>query len=116
MEKAFGNAAVAMFAAMSDIKKIKARVTKEIKVKADNKESLLYEFLEELLFLLDTECFFLKKVEKIKIKDLELTATVVGDNKLKDYDIHCYAKAVTYNEMFVRKGKEEFTVQVVCDL
>jgi len=66
LEEAFENSALAMFNVMYD-EKVKAVKKKKIKVKGKDKESLLYNFLEELLFLLDSENFFLSRISKITI-------------------------------------------------
>ncbi len=120
LDEAFSNAALAMFSVMFETDKIKPKVTKTIEVKASNKESLLYNFLEELLFYLDSETFFLHKVTTLKISkhngDLILFSEVIGDTDLSKYEIHSEVKAVTYNEMFVKQEKDKFVVQVVVDL
>jgi SHS2 domain-containing protein len=115
-EELFGNSALAMFSAMSD-KKIKPRIKKQIKVKGKDLESLLYLFLEELIFLLDSENFFLCRARKIKIdeKNFILEAEVLGDDSGK-YEIKIDVKAVTYNEMFVKKIGNKWAAQVVLDV
>jgi SHS2 domain-containing protein len=118
LEKAFANSALAMFAAMHDgeVKKVK-----KIKIKTNGKdlESLLYNFLEELLIVFDTEGFFLGKVKSLKISKKEgkfrLEAEVIGD-KADKYEIHIDIKAITYNDMFIEKGKEKWICQVVIDV
>tara|TARA_Y100000034_G_C6900395_1_gene416250 strand:- start:1867 stop:2265 length:399 start_codon:yes stop_codon:yes gene_type:complete len=110
--EAFSNAAYAMINVISE-DKIKDRVTKKIKVKGIDKKSLLYSFLEEILFLLNTEDFILSEVKEIKIKDKELIATFTGD-KLTGYNLGLDIKAVTYNDMFIKENP--FVVQVVLDI
>ncbi len=123
LEEAFKNSAIAMFYSMYDgnIKK-----SKEVSISVEGKdfENLLYNFLEEFLFLLDTEGFFLADVADIKIEDctnnngkLKLKAIAVGDDA-KNYHIHTHVKAVTYNEMFVGfdKEKDQWVAQVVLDV
>lgn len=116
LEKAFENSALAMFNAMSN-DKIKPKIKKKIKVNGDDLENLLYAFLEQMLFLLDSENFFLSKVGKIKIneKKLVLEAEVSGDDAEK-YEMKIDVKAVTYNEMFVKKIKNNWVCQVVLDV
>ncbi len=114
LEELFKNSALAMFSSMHD-GKIKPIIKKKIKVKGKDKESLLYNFLEELLFLFDSEEFFPAKINKIKIKKLILEAEIFGDNA-KNYEIHLDVKAVTYNQMFVRKDKGKWVAQVVVDV
>lgn len=111
LEESFSNAALAVTNIISE-DKIKEKITKKIKVRGVDKKSLLYSFLEELLFLLNTEDFILSKVKEIKIGK-ELTATLIGDDT-KDYKLHTDIKAVTYNEMFIKE--KPYIVQVVLDI
>ena len=130
IEEVFENSALAMFNSMYG-GKVKEKKNFKINVKGKDFESLLYNFLEELLFLLDSENFFLSKIKNIKIeemhhrvypkalnigaKNLKLGAEVLGDDA-KDYKIHLDVKAVTYNEMFVRQENKKWVVQVVLDV
>ncbi len=66
LEEAFENAALAMFNVMYD-GKVAGKIKKKIKVSGKDRESLLYNFLEELLFLLDSENFFLARISKLTI-------------------------------------------------
>jgi len=116
LEDAFGNAALAMFSVMTEPEKVERKIKREIKAKGDDEKSLLYDFLEQLLILLETEGFLLNHVEKIKIVDGELTAVAVGDKISEKYDVHGEVKAVTYNEMDIKREKHYFMVQVVVDL
>lgn len=115
LNEVFENSALAMFKSMSD-EKIKSKNKRIIKVKGNDIESLLYNFLEEFLFLLDTKNFFLSKV-KVKTDGKKLIAEIFGDN-VKNYKIHLDVKAVTYNEMFVKfnKKKKIWISQVVLDV
>lgn len=138
VEEVFENSALAMFSAMHE-GKVKETKKKMIEVKGDDLENLLYNFLEELLFLFDSEGFFLGKVDDLKIsKDtvskkqsgrekknkfktkeggLKLNTEVIGD-KAENYSFNIDVKAVTYNEMFVKfdDKKKKWTAQVVIDV
>lgn len=116
IEEVFENCALAMFNSMYD-GKVKEKKNFKINVKGKDFESLLYNFLEELLFLFDSENFFMSKIKSIKIdkKNFELRGEVIGDDA-KDYEIHIDIKAITYNEMFVKKEKNKWIVQVVLDV
>ena len=119
MEEAFSNAALAMFSIITDIKKIKKALKNEIKAEGSDLKSLLYNFLEELLFLIDTENFLLSSIKEISIKEInkkfKLNAVAVGD-KADNYETHGDIKAVTYNEMEIEEKKDKAMVQVVLDL
>ena len=114
LEEVFANSALAMFNSMFNRK---VKKTEKFNVEAEGKdnESLLYNFLEELIILFDENQFFLSGVEKIKIKDGKLQAKVVGD-KAENYKISLDVKAITYNEMFVKKIKDKWVSQVVLDV
>lgn len=113
LEESFENSALAMFNVMYN-RKVKPKVKKHIKISGKDRESLLYNFLEELLFLLDTKNFFLSKI-KVKIKDLKLEADIQGDS-VKNYKPNIDVKAVTYNDMFIKKQKDKYIIQVVVDV
>lgn len=115
LNRAFENSALAMFNCMYSGKVIK-KIKKKIMVKGTDPESLLYNFLEELLFLLDSGCFFLSSCKvKIDKKKLELNAELFGD-KAKNYPVELDVKAVTYNSMFIKKQGKSYICQVVLDV
>ncbi|MDA3836553.1 MAG: archease [Nanoarchaeota archaeon] len=81
-------------------------------------ESLLYNFLEELLVLFDSEHFLLSSVEEISIDEIgfKLHARVLGD-LAGEYDLHSHVKAITYNDMFVRKEADgKWVCQITLDV
>ena len=114
IEEAFSSSALAMFNAMYDGK---VKKTQKFKINATGKdfENLLYNFLEELLILFDSKGFFLSEIKTLKIKNKKLTAEVLG-GYAEDYKIHLDVKAITYNEMFIKKEKTKWIAQVVLDV
>lgn len=115
--EAFENSSLAMFNVMYS-GRVSKKIKKNIHVSGKDYESLLYNFLEQLLFLIDTENFFLSSC-KVKIKEnergKELEAELIGDN-VKNYETNIDVKAVTYNDMFVRQAKGKWVCQVVIDV
>jgi len=87
---------------MIDPERVKPKITKKIFAQGEDKKSLLYNFLEQFLILLDTENFILHKVKKIKIIENKLTAEVIGDFITEKYELKSDVKAVTYNEMEIK--------------
>ncbi len=115
LEESFSNAALAMFSIMTDVKKIKPKIKKEFNIKGIDQKQLLYKFLEEFLFLIDAEFLLLSKIAKININENELNAVVYFDKSDK-YKTHGDVKAVTYQQMEIKKEKDKFIVQVVVDV
>lgn len=121
LEKAFENSAYALKETMFGKLKVKSKIRKTFSIEAPTKnlegvdyEKILYSFLEQFLFYLDAEDFIFSKV-KVSLKSGSLTAEVWGD-KTSRYKFTNDVKAVTYNQMFVRKEKGKFIVQVVLDV
>jgi len=121
LEEAFGNAALAMLNLMCDAKKARGKTSKKINAKGKDKEALLYSFLEEILFLLDSNNFLTCKVKSIKIKEIKksysLEAELLGDNA-SSCKFFGEVKAITYNSMFIKEDKKtkKFIIQAVVDL
>jgi SHS2 domain-containing protein len=116
MEEAFSNAALAMFSVITDHEKVKTKSEERVEVDGSDRQSLLYNFLEELLFLLDTKGFLLHEVRELKIMGHKLRAVLAGDTETGKYEIDGDVKAVTYNQMEISEEKGKCMVQVVVDI
>lgn len=128
LEEAFQNAAYALTDVMTDHLKVKPNTEKTIKIESESEESLLYDFLEQFLILLDSKSFLLHKIKDLKIteqkkiteqnktKKLKLTAKLLGDTHPENYEIITSIKAITYQEMFIKKEAGKVTIQVVPDI
>ena len=76
--------------------------------------SLLYDFLERLIILIDSENFIGKKINNIKIdknNEYYLEVEIWGDD-LSKYDTHGDIKAVTYSDMEIIE-KEGYAIVVL---
>ena len=116
LEETFSNASLAMMNVMVDTSQIKREKTREIEASGDDLKSLLQNFLEQFLIVMDSENVFLAFVEQINISsskdEYSLKAKVSGD-EIENYEtIGPQVKAVTYNDMIV----EEKMAQVVVDI
>jgi len=138
LEEAFGNAALACASLMWDWAAVERRVECPVEARGRDLEQLLYRFLEEILYLLDTRNFLLGGVEALRVVEEEvsaedlpgdgpaeeaetppayrLTARFVGDDDPSRYEFHGDVKAITYNEMKVERGCDGWTVQAVVDM
>lgn len=120
LEEVFENSAIALKKSISE-DKINSGHKKKIVTEGKDLEELLYNFLEEFLVLFDEKGFILSKIEELEIKNqgekYKLVSIVIGDIlEKKEYEISNHVKAITYNEMFVKKEKEKWTTQVVVDV
>jgi len=111
LNKVFENAALAFFESITDTSKVKQTTKITINIKAQDNESLLYDFLEELLTLHEADKYLFSKFS-IDIKDYELSATLWGEKLKPTHKIRNAIKAVTYNDMIVTNNM----AQVVLDI
>jgi len=119
VEEAFANAALAMVSLMWDPEKIEGEIGHKIWIRGNDEKQLLFNFLEDILFRLDSMLFFTKRTEKIRIGEknnrLFLEAILIGDIYSERYETFGEVKAVTYNEMEIEKNRIVM-VQVVVDM
>ena len=123
IEEAFVNAGLAVFSILKNPDEVKSIINKDVNVESKEYSSLLYDFLEELLFLLDTKRFLLSKITDLKIEKkqnkLKLSCKISGDN-YKDYNISGNIKSITYNDMIINQDFAEkdkkVMLQFVVDL
>jgi len=117
IEELFVSSAKALNEVIRGDIKILVQEEKVLNIKGNDIENLLYNFLEEFLFLLDAEKFLVSEFKEIKIDEdnFTLKAIVFGD-KEENYKFTNDVKAVTYNGMFVKKENGEYFCEVVLDV
>ncbi len=119
IEEAFANAALAMSDIVTDHLRVAKKITKIISVESEDEKALLYDFLEQLIILLDSVGFLLAGVERLTISHNEkyrLEALVSGDAEPSEYEINTAIKAVTYQEMNIFRTPGRVSIQAVIDI
>ena len=115
-EEAFTNAAYAMFDIITDHTKVESKLEKKFSIKAENKEALVYDFLEEFLYYVDAEGILLHEINDLNINNNTLTVKFSGDDETNKYDVNTHIKAVTYQNMTAKKENNRYIIQVVVDI
>lgn len=111
LSECFSNAGLAFFEVITDTSKVKPLVKKSFSIKSEDAKSLLYDFLEELLYLHETEHMVFSEF-KVSIEGNSLSAVVYGEQINKSHELRSMIKAVTYSNMVIGSN----FVQVVLDL
>ena len=115
LNEVFENSALALINSIYG-KEIKCVKKKKIRVKGKDFESLMYNFLEEFLFLIDAKKFIPGKVKVIIDEEgKKLEAELSGDS-VTNYQIDMHIKAITYHDMFVHRIGKRWISQVVLDV
>lgn len=117
-ETALKNAGLAMTNLITDVSKIKKRLKRKISIASPSDEDLVVDFLNELIFLLETKGFLMAgaKLKYRKLKNsAEISGELYGDN-IRRYKTHGSVKAATYNDLKIARRKNKCVVQIVVDV
>ena len=116
LEDLFETAGLAFTELVTSVDSVDCRVERRFKLREDDIETLLVSWLQELLYLLDTEDLVFGRFQ-VKIHGLSLEATAWGD--VFDPNIHTMKteiKAVTYHQLEVAKRDQGWEAQVIFDI
>lgn len=119
LEEAFENAALAMFEVMTDTSKINQLIEKKVEIESEDTFALLYDWLDELIFLHDSENLIFSRF-KIEItkksQDVYLLQGSVGGEAFDSnkHESREDVKAVTYHMMDI-KEEDGFILRVILD-
>jgi len=122
LDKLFENAASALQESQFYLKTIEPKKKKKIALKNEKAEMLLFNFLQELIFLKDAEQFVVRKCS-VTIKETKggdefsLHATCSGDTlDLKRQNSKVDAKAITLHQFSVKQEKGIWKARVIVDI
>ena len=117
LEGLFKDAAMAVFETAVELDTVDETVKFEIKLENKNLEELLYDFLEEIIFLKDAEYVVFKKVD-LKIKgNYKLEAKFSGEKITPTkHKLFNDIKAVTWHEFSVKKINSLWVATVIVDI
>lgn len=116
LSEAFENAGLAMFNVITDTSCVSPERELSFEISSEDNVSLLYDYLEELLFFHETEFMLFCEFHVEIDEGFHLKATVKGEGI--DWDLHerkTEVKAITFHEMDVEFA-DSVKVQAILDL
>jgi SHS2 domain-containing protein len=117
LKSLFENAGKAFFHLITDLKKVRLRTEKRIKIRKESLERLMVDWLTELLYLHEVENLLFKEFKVESVGEEGLKARVKGEAFQEGvHVIKTGVKAVTYHQIEVRKEKEGWRAQIIFDL
>jgi len=117
LKEAFENAAFGMFDMMIDTHSLPESRQIDISAEADDTESLLVAFLNELLFIFETESLALVRFEIVEWDEAtRLSARAWGSPLADDTERREQIKAITYHDIRVVQGADRVEVEVLYDV
>jgi SHS2 domain-containing protein len=113
----FVHAAEAFFEAILALESIEEKTERSIEVQAEALDDLMVSWLDEFLFLYDTEKLVFKRFQIIEIGENRTRANAWGEIlDLARHEIKTVIKAVTYHKLYVRKRGRVWETQVIFDI
>ncbi len=113
----YQNAAEALVATMTDRRGLKPLEQRDITVEAPDREALLVEWLNHLLYLYDVDGFLGRDFEILALDDERLTARVRGETFDPERHVSKSAvKAATYHHLELGPRDHGWQATVIFDL
>lgn len=115
MEAAFAEAARGLVANMVELEEAREVGEARLEVEGETLERLLYRFLEEVLFLFETERWVITSAEVALEGETRLAATLRGESYDAARHGHVHEiKAITFHDLHVTRSPPE--VRVIVDI
>lgn len=117
LETLFENAGEGFFHLITDLKKVRRRVERQVEIREKDLERLMVDWLSELLYLHDVENLLFKGFDVESVGEGRLKARVKGEPFQEGiHIIKTEVKAVTYHQIQVRKENGGWRAQIIFDL
>ena len=116
MKQAFANAARGLFSLIAELDDVDEVLHRDIELATADEESLLVEWLNELIYRFDAEGIIFRRFDILQLDSTRLKSRVYGEkvNKSK-HKIKIGVKAATYHMLKIDKG-DGYRVQVLFDI
>jgi SHS2 domain-containing protein len=117
LKQLFSNAALALFSLVTDPKSIRQELQRDVKIISEDRDTLLVEWLNELIYLFDAEHILFSRFDIEKLTNDCLKASCYGENvdPLR-HGIRMGVKAATYHMLKIDKDSNGYKVQIIFDI
>lgn len=117
LEGLFANAAKGLFSLIADIQRVEDNTIREIEVHAPDLESLLVAFLNELLYLFDSENLLFHHFEILTLHEDYLKAKAYGEKADPErHHLKLAPKAATFYKLEIKRENSSYRGQVIVDI
>jgi len=118
LNELFANSALAMFEVMINTKQVEEKVEERVSVDGHDLESLMFNWLNELLYISDSKNLAFSKFEvKVDDKNFKLEAICKGEEiNPEKHETRTVVKAATYHQMKIWWEDNLWKAQVILDI
>ena len=117
IKQLFSNAALALFSLITEVGSINEELRRHVEIVSEDKDSLLVEWLNELIYLFDAEHVLFRRFDIESLANNQLRATCYGEDfdPLK-HKIKTGIKAATYHMLKINRNNRGYEVQIIFDV
>ncbi|MDY6766036.1 MAG: archease [Candidatus Nanohaloarchaea archaeon] len=118
LAEAFEQAGRAVFQIMTDVDELAAVEDVDISVESENLEALLYDFVDELIYIADTEHLLLARFDLVVEETpdgYQLAGTGTGQ-QIDPAKRHQEVKAPTYSEISITEQEGDWVLRMFVDV
>ncbi len=117
LNEAFANAAYGMFNVLSDLRNVRTVLCRDIEISATDREALLIEWLNELLFIFDVDNIIFKKFTITEMEETRLVAQACGEEvDPSRHRLRTAIKAATYHGLEIKEKDGVYVARVILDI
>lgn len=118
LSEVFENAALATFETMIDTKQVKPLIEKRIELSAKDLESLMFDWLNELIFYMGSENLAFSDFDvKVDEKNIKLVGKCRGEEiDRSKHEVRTEVKSATYHQMEIKKTGKMWKARVILDI
>lgn len=115
LAEAFANAAYGLFSIIADLRSVRTVESRTVSLDEQDPESLLFEWLNSLIYFFDVETLLFKRFQISDFTDRSLKAVCYGEKyDPSRHHLKIGVKSATYHMLKVDKAKKQ--VQVIFDI
>ena len=117
VEELFSNAALALFSLITEPERIEEKLHLDLEVNSEGRDSLLVEWLNELIYLFDVKHILFIRFDIESLTHNDLKATCYGENfDPMRHKIKIGVKAATYHMLSLEKNGNGYKSQIILDI
>ena len=117
VEELFSNAALALFSLITELESIEEKSHLNLKVSSEDRDSLLVEWLNELIYFFDAKHILCNRFYIESLTHTELKATCYGEGfDPMRHKIKRGVKAATYHMLKLDKNSNGYKAQIILDI
>ena len=117
MKQVFANAARGLFSIITELDSVAETEKRDIQVTAPDREALLVNWLNELIYLFEVKEMLFNRFEITTMTNTELRASTYGEKiNLAKHELKTQVKAATYHMLKIEQNEDGYRAQVIFDV